>query len=199
MTPKQRSVESKLAEQTGFSIDDVSKLLTALARLAYSEAHTGFALPGFGIFTVIRGRTSEVANPFSGELALFQGRSQLQFAPDPAAEKSFLGGEPPTDFDATAKLAEPVTLPQVRLIPDKDDLRRAGLDVESAPKANNKLGGEPDWIQDPESVACCGREMTFYGQFDSGIGGDFNIVDAGMLYVFLCNECLLPRGLVQYY
>ena len=80
----------------------------------------------------------------------------------------------------------------------------------------SKLGGAPDWVQGEEWPACphCGARMTFVAQLDSmehdskhnpnridALHGDqhFMFGDVGMLYVFLCEECLEPRTLVQCY
>jgi hypothetical protein len=64
----------------------------------------------------------------------------------------------------------------------------------------NKLGGEPDWIQQPARVVCdsCGREMSFYGQLDS-ISPDIMLGDAGLAYIFICLECLEGQIVIQSY
>lgn len=61
-----------------------------------------------------------------------------------------------------------------------------------------KFGGNPDWIQGDETPLCtsCGSEMQFVAQIDS-IGGDYMFSDAGMLYVFYCNECNNATALLQ--
>jgi uncharacterized protein YwqG len=78
----------------------------------------------------------------------------------------------------------------------------------------SKLGGDADWIQENETPACntCEREMTFLAQIDSfehdwktnpnridALSGeqDYMFGDVGMLYVFLCFECLQSKTVVQ--
>lgn len=61
----------------------------------------------------------------------------------------------------------------------------------------NKLGGQPDWLQDNETPACrCGREMTFYGQLDS-IGDSICLADCGMVFVFVCFDCFETKSVLQ--
>jgi hypothetical protein len=63
----------------------------------------------------------------------------------------------------------------------------------------NKLGGEPDWIQGEEIPKCtCGKKMTFYGQLDS-IGDSVCLADCGMIYVFVCPDCLETKSVLQFY
>lgn len=54
----------------------------------------------------------------------------------------------------------------------------------------SKLGGDPDWLQQPEKPLCrhCGTEMTFYAQVDS-ISELYSIEDCGMIYIFYCFSC----------
>lgn len=82
----------------------------------------------------------------------------------------------------------------------------------------SKLGGEPNWIQEPDVPVCpdCEIPMTFVGQIDSieqmkythndsliielptpGIKYDFG--DAGMLYVFYCFHCSHTESVFQCY
>lgn len=64
----------------------------------------------------------------------------------------------------------------------------------------NKLGGNPDWIQNDETPECriCGKKMTFYGQLDS-INDECMIGDAGLIYVFYCFDCGEVHALTQNY
>ena len=83
-----------------------------------------------------------------------------------------------------------------------------------APGLRSKLGGEPDWTQDDDWPACpaCRERMTFVAQIDSFehdsaknphridcLSGDqhFMFGDVGMVYVFLCFDCLETPSLVQ--
>lgn len=57
--------------------------------------------------------------------------------------------------------------------------------------SRHQLGGEPqemkgiDWPICPE----CGEKMTFYAQLDS-INDEYCIADCGLLYVFVCFDCV---------
>jgi uncharacterized protein YwqG len=62
----------------------------------------------------------------------------------------------------------------------------------------HKLGGVPDFIQNKEYPKCpdCGETMTFYAQLDS-LNDDFCIADVGMIYIFICFECLETKSIIQ--
>jgi uncharacterized protein YwqG len=79
---------------------------------------------------------------------------------------------------------------------------------------SSKLGGDPDWQQGEEWPDClsCQRPMTFVAQIDSMehdnknnphridcLSGEahFMFGDVGLIYVFLCFECLESRNVVQ--
>jgi hypothetical protein len=63
----------------------------------------------------------------------------------------------------------------------------------------HRLGGQPDFIQSPEVPKCsCGKAMAFYAQLDS-INDDFVIAGCGMIYVFLCFDCLEAKSVLQSY
>ena len=61
----------------------------------------------------------------------------------------------------------------------------------------HRIGGEPSWIQDAQVPSCsCGQPMSFYGQLDS-LGDSHCIGDCGMIYVFLCWDCLETKSVLQ--
>ena len=63
--------------------------------------------------------------------------------------------------------------------------------------ARHRIGGDPEWIQDPDVPACaCTRPMSFYAQIDS-LGDAVCIGDCGMLYVFICWDCLTTKSVLQ--
>ncbi|MCV3765578.1 hypothetical protein [Rhizobium sp. TRM95796] len=64
----------------------------------------------------------------------------------------------------------------------------------------NRLGGKPDFLQGEEYPACmeCGRKMRFYAQLDS-LNDEFIIADCGMIYVFMCFECVETQSIIQSY
>jgi hypothetical protein len=61
----------------------------------------------------------------------------------------------------------------------------------------HRLGGEPEFLQKPQFPSCsCGKQMTFYGQLDS-INDEFVLADCGMIYVFVCFDCLETKSILQ--
>lgn len=80
----------------------------------------------------------------------------------------------------------------------------------------SKLGGDPDWEQYEEVPTCtsCKAQMTFVAQIDSiehdeasnphridclSPTQEYMFGDVGMIYVFLCFECLESKSVVQCY
>ena len=79
----------------------------------------------------------------------------------------------------------------------------------------SKLGGEPDWIQEPEVPKCpeCKDSMSFVAQLDSfEHDADYNphavdclsdkqqymFCDVGMIYVFCCFDCNETKSVLQF-
>ena len=62
----------------------------------------------------------------------------------------------------------------------------------------HKVGGEPNNIQDIDwpICACCKNKMSFYAQLDS-LNDEFCIGDCGMIYVFICFDCLETKSIIQ--
>ena len=62
----------------------------------------------------------------------------------------------------------------------------------------SKIGGEPDFLQEEESVVCpsCAQKMTFYAQIDS-VGDEVCLADVGMIYVFVCFDCFTTKSVLQ--
>jgi hypothetical protein len=94
-------------------------------------------------------------------------------------------------------------IPEIRLLlaPESAEARAAvgfkyaGDDI----GRRSKLGGEPDWIQADDTPRCgCSKKMAFYGQLDS-IGDEINLADCGMVYVFVCFDCLETKSVLQFY
>ena len=78
----------------------------------------------------------------------------------------------------------------------------------------SKLGGKPDWEQYDETPSCpsCKSEMVFIGQIDSiehdeehnihridclSDNQEYILGDVGLIYIFLCFECLETKSIVQ--
>jgi len=72
-----------------------------------------------------------------------------------------------------------------------------------------KLGGNPEWIQRPETPRCaaCRQKMTFVAQIDSfdhdrsAYQGrnEYMFADVGMIYLFYCFNCIRTKSVVQFY
>ncbi len=99
-------------------------------------------------------------------------------------------------------------IPEIKLVlnPETNEAKNAlgfkwaGQDSEGRTVGErNKIGGKPDWLQYDETPSCeCGKEMVFYGQFDS-LGDDICLADCGMIYVFVCADCLTTESILQSY
>jgi len=93
------------------------------------------------------------------------------------------------------------TIPEIplKMMPKSKEAKDViGFEWNSDAGRNHKLGGKPDWIQDDETPKCrgCKKSMTFYGQLDC-IGDDVSLGDCGMIYVFVCMECLNTQSVLQ--
>ena len=78
----------------------------------------------------------------------------------------------------------------------------------------SKLGGEPDWEQVDEVPSCeaCEQPMTFIAQIDSvehdadhnphaidclSDDQQYMFADVGMIYVFMCFDCMETKSVLQ--
>jgi len=178
----------RLSEKSNLPKDTVAKIFSELSLFAYEHGREGFSLPGFGQFVVERGENRLVTNPGTGQPVTVRGRVDVYFKPDSTSREKFLAENGLLSNSDSANPKEVVgrVLPELKLMFDHAQLSDMGI---SGSNSKTKIGGTPDWIQVEEQNSCCGTEMTFYAQFDSSIGGPYNIVDAGMLYVFVCDQC----------
>lgn len=192
-----KELTEALAREASVSAEDVSRVLVALANVAYEQARTGFVLPGFGEFRVVTGADTIGINPFTGKEVTFRGKQLLQFTADTAAKERFLASrKSPTR--APSIVAETQSdLPAVRLVPDHSDLLAADVKRASPEGPRCKLGGDPDWIQADDTPICCGQRMLFYGQLDS-LDSHYRVGDMGMLYVFVCEMCCSSVAVLQF-
>ncbi|MCP4347226.1 MAG: DUF1963 domain-containing protein [Desulfobacterales bacterium] len=95
---------------------------------------------------------------------------------------------------------------KIQLKPESAEARNmlgfkwAGEDADGQPIGlRHKFGGDPYWLQGDETPKCeCGVEMTLYAQLDS-LGDDVCIADCGMIYVFICLDCLDVKSVLQSY
>lgn len=64
----------------------------------------------------------------------------------------------------------------------------------------SKIGGSPDFIQEANWPICdeCKQKMSFYAQLDS-LNDEYCIGDCGMIYVFICFDCLETKAIIQSY
>lgn len=95
----------------------------------------------------------------------------------------------------------PDKFPETRLVPQPPTFRGKleavmgvlKFEVESL----HKIGGEPDWIQDDETPECCGQRAVFYGQLGS-LDKKHDLIDNGLIYVFLCRKCHKSHSIFQF-
>jgi hypothetical protein len=93
-------------------------------------------------------------------------------------------------------------IPQFKLVPEPLDKRAATLPrfrwAGQRIGLRHRLGGVPEFIQSAEWPGCpaCKAQMTFYAQLDS-INDDLCIADCGMIYVFVCFDCLTVKTVIQ--
>lgn len=99
------------------------------------------------------------------------------------------------------RLPIPEPLPETRLVARPLTLRSRLQAILNAARLGNearhKIGGEPDWIQDDETPECCGQPAMFYGQLGS-LGGKYDLIDNGIVYVFICRKCLRAHAVFQF-
>lgn len=90
--------------------------------------------------------------------------------------------------------------PEIKILLDitADNAKHIGFPGGGELGKRSKFGGDPVWIQDEAWQVCnCSRKMSFYAQLDS-IGIDMNIVDCGLIYIFICEKCISVKSIVQY-
>ncbi len=191
---RKKKLATDIAAAIGVEVPVVPKVLTELANQAYASGKSGFALPGFGKFRLVSGTDAVGTDPFTRIRTVFHAPPQVEFTLDTSAKKGFLAGrEEPSETTGTVGTR---TLKEIALTPKPDDVAAAGIDNPRSCKL--KVGGEPDWLQAPETPVCCGDTMVFYGQFDSLDNQNYCIGDMGRLYVFFCQSCCAARSVLQF-
>ncbi len=75
---KSKTIEM-LADETTVSKKDVTKVLAALADLAYAQAAAGFAIPGIGKLVILDRKKREGRNPATGEKITIPAKKVLKF------------------------------------------------------------------------------------------------------------------------
>jgi hypothetical protein len=70
-------------------------------------------------------------------------------------------------------------LPEVRLIRAQDHTTLG----------ETKFGGAPTLLCGEVNEECCGKPMTFLGQFDSQDFPEAALPDRAIIYVFFCAKC----------
>ena len=97
------------------------------------------------------------------------------------------------------------TVPPFRLLPEPlDESARQLLHdrpayIDKTIGTRHRLGGAPDFIQQPEWPTCpsCGERMAFYAQLDSLPSVDLALADAGLIFVFVCFDCFETAAVLQ--
>ncbi len=97
------------------------------------------------------------------------------------------------------RLPIPEKIPETQLVPCPKSVwaKLAVVWHQAIAHPIHKIGGEPDWIQDDETPECCGRPTMFYGQLGS-LGGKYDLIDNGIIYVFICRKCLKTHAVFQF-
>lgn len=185
-----------LSDTSGVPSDHVTKLFSSVARLAAEQITNGFLLPDLGELSLVDGPDRSVRNPATGETMTLPGTPVIRFRPDTETSDQLLN-QRPLGTELTHK--PPTVLPEIRLHPDASDWETAQQANTLHSTAKHKLGGKPAWVQNEIAPICCARGMTFYGQFDSSVGGVFNLMDAAVILVFVCDYCYKPRAILQSY
>ena len=121
------------------------------------------------------------------------------------------------DDNATSKSQSPQAAEPLREYRIKFEKMPKGKKAVSDPDklgVRSKLGGGPDWVQNPEVPKCsdCKQPMTFIAQIDSMEHDEehnphaidcssgqqqYMFGDVGMIYVFMCFGCMNTKSLIQ--
>lgn len=91
------------------------------------------------------------------------------------------------------------TLPEIRFELIGRNTLPPDFDRRLLTSNRSKLGGIADWMHDSRTPVCCGHLATFYAQIDTNLGPEISIVDAGVLYVFVCDQCLATFTELQFH
>lgn len=86
-------ITDHLAQKTELSKKQVLQVLEELASLAYSEAHRGFTLPGFGKLVVVDRKARMGRNPKTGEPIQIPAKRALKFRLSKEAKDSVAARE----------------------------------------------------------------------------------------------------------
>ncbi len=118
----------------------------------------------------------------------------------------------PDEGVASRQRRGPATLTEVRIGLRRISQTEISIVSDFDPQQSGqrtKFGGEPEWIQSPETLRCpaCRRKMTFIAQIDSFDHdrsvyqgrSEYMFVDVGMIYVFYCFTCFRTKSVVQFY
>jgi predicted DNA-binding WGR domain protein len=79
-----------------------------------------------------------------------------------------------------------------------DDVAEELYELEVHCLRGDKLGGWPDWVDEPTVAACatCRHDMDYFFQVDSDCNLPVIFGDAGTAWVFVCREC--ARGALRW-
>ena len=107
---------------------------------------------------------------------------------------------------------EPKVLREYRMKFEKVPAGKAAIPDLDKIGMRSKLGGKPDWCQSAKVPNCsdCGAPMSFIAQIDSmehkeGYNPhavdydkqDYMFADVGMIYVFMCFDCMETQSVLQ--
>ncbi len=102
-----------------------------------------------------------------------------------------------------ADVGQRMKIPPVPLVPSPETSEaKAAVGFQWAGEPigrRHRIGGDPEWLQSAETPSCsCGKDMSFYAQLDS-LGDAHSLGDCGMIYVFVCWDCLETKSVLQSY
>lgn len=86
---------------------------------------------------------------------------------------------------------EPLTSEVAELVPDPWADPSIGT--------RHRLAGEPGFFHEVPFPRCrsCGEEMTFYAPVDSLNSREWDLADAGLIFVFVCFDCFETEAILQ--
>ena len=170
----------RVAEDAGIEPDVALRAILSMSKILQENAGGSIRSQAVGQFDIRKPEQRIGRNLATGERIIIPLKLELKIVFKPIETSVEIG------------IAKPAgVLPEIRLVPVNASQTDKTI-------AEHKIGGVPDWIQGAEEdILCCQREMHFYGQLAS-IGGEYDLVDAGMIYVFFCYKCFNTRSFIQY-
>lgn len=171
----------RIAQASGIDEATCVRVCKALGTILQESAGGSIGSDQIGRFEVAAVQKRFGRNPMTGQAIAIPPSGKLNIVFKPAEM-----------IPGIDTVSPALAIPEMLLRPVSDAM------TEDSSVASHKIGGDPDWLQGrEESLVCCRREMSFYGQLAS-IGGEFDLADNGMIYVFVCYTCWNTRSMMQF-